>query len=86
MLLEAPPELVVTVLAAQDVIEELRSSGASAAASDARPGLAIGVGGNPTRILVLYGVSISRSENESCPSGVGSAYSNVASIPRACRA
>ena len=42
-----------------------RGAGFSAASIEARPGLAIGVGGSPSWRYVLYGVSIAfRSANE----------------------
>src|SRR5690606_15295508 len=44
------------------------SAGRAAATSAARPGIAIGVGGRPVRVSVLYGVSGSRSRRRILPS------------------
>src|SRR6266446_6190132 len=68
-------ELVVTVATAQHVVEVANVRGV-------QRGLAIGVGGSPACSRVLYGLCDRRSEAESCPSGVGSSYRSVASIPR----
>ncbi|MNL85187.1 hypothetical protein D3C87_2134180 [compost metagenome] len=43
-------------------------AGVVAAASEAMPGSAIGVGGRPVRVYVLYGVSVSRSFLRRLPS------------------